>query len=755
MKTSKRLTIFTIVLVSLLAAIAIGSFVAQAGTTVVGTIDLYESAPSYTIDNRSIAINQIRHRGYVLDFNNDLATVIKTDTDSRLTAVDLVDIANPESPDVPWDWHAPVSIAVNLNTDRTYVANWMSGYLIVIGADEQVEEWIKLDGSSFHRPTRSVVVNPSTDKVYVTSHSLDLVYVIEGDIASPDYNTVIATIGPLGLTAGIHNTGTTAINPNLNRLYVTSINSIDMAVVDVDPASLNYHTVINNSLPVGTKPWSVAVNPDTAKVYVANYISNDVTVIDGAGGVDNEGAFEATIDLDALPLTGVDPRAIDVNVTTNKIYVANEGSDNVSIIDGSTNIVVSEVSVGDSPRAVAVINRATGYAYVANYLGNSVSIIDSNNVVVATETDIPRPYSIAIDMLFANPKIYVVNRWNGYVTVLDPPVIDESPLTTTVDDMTGDILPTFSGSAVNSRTPFNSNIIGVYYQLDGMEGEWKKASITNGTGTTSVDWQTTLATPLELGSDHTLYTVALDVTSGSICSSDAYVGNSVFTGSIASYDFTVGVSDTTPPAIINNTLLQTYLKNAPLTLDFYATDEESGVASVEATLNGASVSSGQTVTLDQAGPNVMTITATDNAGNTATESYSFDVTYDIEWRPPIKFMNDIDAYTYEMQDGSTLPIKWIMRDHYGNTVEDLSVEIEVSDRSFSDNYVTFVHGLASDNIRFDSDTGQYIVNMRTGLYTWMDVGGVYDVRIIRNGAYLELLSPCDFTIVEKGKAKGK
>jgi len=32
----------------------------------------------------------------------------------------------------------------------------------------------------------------------------------------------------------------------------------------------------------GSKPYAICVNPNTNKIYVANYYSDDVTVIDGA-----------------------------------------------------------------------------------------------------------------------------------------------------------------------------------------------------------------------------------------------------------------------------------------------------------------------------------------------------------------------------------------------------------------------------------------------------------------------------------------
>src|SRR5258708_10753576 len=70
----------------------------------------------------------------------------------------------------------------------------------------------------------------------------------------------------------------------------------------------------------GTTPYSVAVNPVTNKIYVANYNSANVTVIDGA--------TNSTTTVNA----GTKPTAVAVNPVTNEIYVANQMSNNVTVI---------------------------------------------------------------------------------------------------------------------------------------------------------------------------------------------------------------------------------------------------------------------------------------------------------------------------------------------------------------------------------------------------------------------------------------
>ena len=92
---------------------------------------------------------------------------------------------------------------------------------------------------------------------------------------------------------------------------------------------------VTATLGVGTRPQSVAVNPVTNKIYVANVGGKNVTVIDGATN------FTTTVN------AGTQPSSIGVNPVTNKIYVANAISNNVTVIEGASNNTVN-VTTGSS-----------------------------------------------------------------------------------------------------------------------------------------------------------------------------------------------------------------------------------------------------------------------------------------------------------------------------------------------------------------------------------------------------------------------
>ena len=86
--------------------------------------------------------------------------------------------------------------------------------------------------------------------------------------------------------------------------------------------------------------------------------------------------------------------------------MANYASNDVTVLDGTSNSVIATIKVGEHPRAIAV-NPSTHTVFVANTHGNSVTVINgTNNTELATVGVGIGPYAIAVDS--AADKAYVV-----------------------------------------------------------------------------------------------------------------------------------------------------------------------------------------------------------------------------------------------------------------------------------------------------------------------------------------------------------
>ncbi len=194
-----------------------------------------------------------------------------------------------------------------------------------------------------------------------------------------------------------------AVNPVTNKIYIANFGGNTVTVLD--GVSNATGTVV-----VGSGPVSVGVNAVTNKVYVSNLSSNSVTVIDG---VTNGTTTVAA---------GTNPGSAAVNPVTNKIYAINSGSNSVTVIDGATNATTAvALPAGAGPSSVAV-NAATNQIYVANQTTGSsitgnVTVIDGATNSTRTLAVGALPNSVAINPV--TNKIYVANFDGADVSVID------------------------------------------------------------------------------------------------------------------------------------------------------------------------------------------------------------------------------------------------------------------------------------------------------------------------------------------------
>jgi YVTN family beta-propeller protein len=193
---------------------------------------------------------------------------------------------------------------------------------------------------------------------------------------------------------------------------------------------------IDSGIRVDSYPIGVAVNPSTNKIYVANEFSNTVSIIDGS-----------TDKVDATIKVGKSPYGIGVNPLNNRIYVSNRDSDTVSVIDGSTKSQITNVSAGNRPIGVAV-NPSNSLIYVTNFESNAVSIIDGiTNTFSGTIKVGNAPYGVAVDPL--NNKTYVTNVLDNTISVIHGTKPTDNKVVKTIK-VIGGISP--AGIAINTST---------------------------------------------------------------------------------------------------------------------------------------------------------------------------------------------------------------------------------------------------------------------------------------------------------------
>jgi len=261
-----------------------------------------------------------------------------------------------------------------------------------------------------------LVINPVTNKIYVTNRRDNTVSVINGAT-----NTVIKTIS-VGSKPTVAD-----VNPITNKIYVVNNGNgqgTTMSVIDGNTDT------VTATVTVGNYPVSVAVDSVRNMVYVANYCGNQfgcnatpapgtVSVVNGAN---NTVVHTVTV--------GYGPLLIFVNNVTNKIYATNScgntsscditGDDTnvigtVTQIDGAS-FATQTASTGQG-QAAASLNAVTNYLYVSNNTDNTVSFINGSTLAVSTVNVGTGPEDVEVDT--SKNTIYVCNSGSNNVSVIN------------------------------------------------------------------------------------------------------------------------------------------------------------------------------------------------------------------------------------------------------------------------------------------------------------------------------------------------
>ncbi len=151
------------------------------------------------------------------------------------------------------------------------------------------------------------------------------------DIISVGASSIGASV-PLGVQPTF-----SVIDPVLNRLYVTNTGDNTVSVFDATNVNLSNTPAMPTlaTVNVGTGPIGLTALVDGTKFYVANAGSDDVTVVSASSY-----SVLSTVALAA----GANPVWIASDPTASRVYVANQGTTNTTIIQTSNNTVTLNIA---------------------------------------------------------------------------------------------------------------------------------------------------------------------------------------------------------------------------------------------------------------------------------------------------------------------------------------------------------------------------------------------------------------------------
>lgn len=267
---------------------------------------------------------------------------------------------------------------------------------------------------------------PLVQKIYLISSSSDMKEVpfpsfslkkISGMYLDSDTNTLYMVDGSDTVFVADRSKNDTIKNiivgsrPNdltfMKNYYLYTANTGDNSISVIDPDTKN----MIKRIPVGSSPVKIDSDPNLGDllVFVTNYDSNSVSIVDG-------NTFKPLKNISV----GLHPTGIAVNPLTNKLYVANSGSNTISIIEyhrlGNGDVKAKKTDLPydiKEPRFVAV-NPITNTIYISSQ-ENLTSVDVVSNKTTSIHIDGPSP--LIIDK--KNNHIYIPNTNSPLLHIVD------------------------------------------------------------------------------------------------------------------------------------------------------------------------------------------------------------------------------------------------------------------------------------------------------------------------------------------------
>ena len=214
-------------------------------------------------------------------------------------------------------------------------------------------------------------------------------------------------------------------NPNNGMLYVANYNTDEIIVIDTK----NNDTIVK-TIKVSAHPIEVKTDPVSNQVLVTSFASKKLTFISG-----DTNEITGTVD------TGVSPWGIGIDNGKHLAYIAHHNSPYIAVVDILNHKVVKQIPIGFEAQSIAV-DTNEHKIYVSFDDIDKIVKIDGNNNEIETviELDGRTSNDIAVDPL--SHKLYTSIKFSNNILVMGPesyaisiPVVTNKPPILFVDNI--------------------------------------------------------------------------------------------------------------------------------------------------------------------------------------------------------------------------------------------------------------------------------------------------------------------------------
>ncbi len=285
----------------------------------------YSGNGNNTIDPAGISYDYADHTVFVAEMGNNTVSVVSSITNKVIAYI--------------YVQSEPMGIAYDQANGLVYVTNYKTDNVTVInGTTYNIVQVIPVG-----KNPDNLVYDPYNGYIYVADYYGNNVTVIDGTTNSVKA-TVYVGANPYGL----------AYDSSNYKIFVTNYGSNSVTVIN--------GTSVVYTIPNITSPYGAVYDPANEFLYVASSSSN-ISVIN-----------VATYSIYTIIPVGNGPFQVIYDPLNQYIFVSNSMSNNITIINGTSNIAEYTVYVGHTPSGLS-FNPYNGYVYVSNTGTGTLSII--------------------------------------------------------------------------------------------------------------------------------------------------------------------------------------------------------------------------------------------------------------------------------------------------------------------------------------------------------------------------------------------
>jgi YVTN family beta-propeller protein len=259
---------------------------------------------------------------------------------------------------------------------------------------------------------RSFLAVVATTSFFAVTLSLPAQEASETDTKAPKLpvNKIVATV-----SVGFTGTAGLVITPDSNILYDGDVGFSAVIPIDVsDPQN----PVIGNAIATGSGGGitNIAIAPKGNTLYAVESISPPY--VEGSVALFTNASSPTVVYSETIQGLGEEPGGIAVNPKGTQVYITDFGSASINVIDAKNNTLVPyQLQAGNGPTGLAFTPNGK-YVYIANFDDNTVVVIDT-----ATQLLVGSPITVgtnpqSVVMAPKGKTVYVTNQ-DGTVSVID------------------------------------------------------------------------------------------------------------------------------------------------------------------------------------------------------------------------------------------------------------------------------------------------------------------------------------------------